>query len=96
MIGLTNLPGSPLAQVVDRELLAGAGPERAVPAPKTVTAQLALLVTVTSALAAARPQIGPATSATGMASWPGSAGRGGRGAGRPRPGPATGGAMAGT
>ena len=65
VIGLTNLPGSPLAQVVDCELLAGAGPERAVPATKTVTAQLALLVTVASALAAARPQIGPATPATG-------------------------------
>jgi len=65
VIGLTNLPGSPLAQVVDRELLAGAGPERAVPATKTVTAQLALLVTVASALATARPQTGPATPATG-------------------------------
>jgi glutamine---fructose-6-phosphate transaminase (isomerizing) len=62
VIGLTNLPGSPLAQVVDRELLAGAGPERAVPATKTVTAQLALLVTVTSALTAARSQTGPATA----------------------------------
>ena len=61
VIGLTNLPGSPLAEVVDRELLARAGPERAVPATKTVTAQLALLVTVTSALAAAQPQTGPAT-----------------------------------
>ena len=56
VIGLTNLPGSPLAEVVDRELLASAGPERAVPATKTVTAQLALLVTVTSALSAALPR----------------------------------------
>jgi len=61
--GLTNLPGSPLAQVVDQELLAAAGPERAVPATKTVTAQLALLVTVTSALAAARPRTGPPAAA---------------------------------
>jgi glutamine---fructose-6-phosphate transaminase (isomerizing) len=61
VIGLTNLPGSPMAGVVDRELLAEAGPERAVPATKTVTAQLALLVTVTSALTAARSQAGPAT-----------------------------------
>jgi len=59
VIGLTNLPGSPMAGVVDRELLAEAGPERAVPATKTVTAQLALLVTVTSALTAARSQAGP-------------------------------------
>ena len=65
VIGLTNLPGSPLAEVVDRELLAKAGPERAVPATKTVTAQLALLVTVTSALAAAQPQTGPATGEAG-------------------------------
>ena len=56
VIGLTNLPGSPLAEVVDGELLARAGPERAVPATKTVTAQLALLVTVTSALSAALPR----------------------------------------
>lgn len=56
VIGLTNLPGSPLAEAVDGELLAGAGPERAVPATKTVTAQLALLVTVTSALSAAPPR----------------------------------------
>ena len=68
VIGLTNLPGSPLAQVVDRELLARAGPERAVPATKTVTAQLALLVTVTSALATARPQPGGKATATEGAS----------------------------
>jgi glucosamine--fructose-6-phosphate aminotransferase (isomerizing) len=66
VIGLTNLPGSPLAQVVDRELLAGAGPERAVPATKTVTAQLALLVTVTSALSAAPPRSGEAGELAGL------------------------------
>jgi glucosamine--fructose-6-phosphate aminotransferase (isomerizing) len=49
--GITNQPGSPLAGVVDVLLAAGAGPERAVPATKTVTAQLALLVTVATALA---------------------------------------------
>ena len=73
VVGLTNLPGSPLAQVVDRELLAGAGPERAVPATKTVTAQLALLVTVTSALAGARPGTGPLTGASGGSAEPGPA-----------------------
>jgi len=67
VIGLTNLPGSPMSQVVDRELLAGAGPERAVPATKTVTAQLALLVTVTSALAAARPRPEPAAAGASAA-----------------------------
>jgi glutamine---fructose-6-phosphate transaminase (isomerizing) len=55
VIGLTNLAGSPMAQVVSQELLAEAGPERAVPATKTVTAQLALLVTVTAAFTAGRP-----------------------------------------
>jgi glucosamine--fructose-6-phosphate aminotransferase (isomerizing) len=69
VIGLTNLPGSPLGQAVDLELLAGAGPERAVPATKTVTAQLALLVTVASALAAANGGNGgsdPLASLTGL------------------------------
>jgi glucosamine--fructose-6-phosphate aminotransferase (isomerizing) len=56
--GITNQPGSPLAGVVDVLLAAGAGPERAVPATKTVTAQLALLVTVATALAG-----GPGTAA---------------------------------
>jgi glutamine---fructose-6-phosphate transaminase (isomerizing) len=66
VIGLTNLPGSPLAEVVDGELLAGAGPERAVPATKTVTAQLALLVTVTSALSAALPRSDGAGELAGL------------------------------
>jgi glucosamine--fructose-6-phosphate aminotransferase (isomerizing) len=66
VIGLTNLPGSPLAQVVNCELLAGAGPERAVPATKTVTAQLALLVTVTSALSAALPRSGGTGELAGL------------------------------
>lgn len=55
VIGLTNLAGSPLAQAVDLELLAEAGPERAVPATKTVTAQMALLATLASALAGDAP-----------------------------------------
>ena len=53
VVGLTNLAGSPMAQVVNQELLAEAGQERAVPATKTVTAQLALLVTVADALSTA-------------------------------------------
>jgi glucosamine--fructose-6-phosphate aminotransferase (isomerizing) len=40
---------------VDLTLSTDAGPERAVPATKTVTAQLAVLATVTSALRAAAP-----------------------------------------
>jgi glucosamine--fructose-6-phosphate aminotransferase (isomerizing) len=52
VLGITNEPDSPLADAVDLLLSTDAGPERAVPATKTVTAQLALLVTVTSALRA--------------------------------------------
>lgn len=52
VLGITNEPGSPLADAVDLLLSTDAGPERAVPATKTVTAQLAVLATVTSALAA--------------------------------------------
>ena len=52
VLGITNEPDSPLADAVDILLSTDAGPERAVPATKTVTAQLALLVTVTSALRA--------------------------------------------
>ena len=50
VLGITNEPRSPLADTVDLLLSTDAGPERAVPATKTVTAQLALLATVTSAL----------------------------------------------
>jgi glucosamine--fructose-6-phosphate aminotransferase (isomerizing) len=50
VIGITNEPGSPLAGVTDLVLTTDAGPERAVPATKTVTAQLAVLVSVAAAL----------------------------------------------
>jgi glucosamine--fructose-6-phosphate aminotransferase (isomerizing) len=50
VLGITNEPQSRLADAVDLLLCTDAGPERAVPATKTVTAQLAVLVTVTSAL----------------------------------------------
>ena len=85
VIGLTNLPGSPLAQVVDRELLARAGQERAVPATKTVTAQLTLLVTVVlSTAVAGRAAHRHARAGRRRTAY--TAGRG-RGAGRPdRPG----------
>jgi len=52
VLGITNEPGSALADAVDLLLSTDAGPERAVPATKTVTAQLAVLATVTSALRA--------------------------------------------
>ena len=54
VIGITNEPGSPLAGTADVLLATGAGPERAVPATKTVTAQFAVLLSVASALRAAR------------------------------------------
>jgi glucosamine--fructose-6-phosphate aminotransferase (isomerizing) len=53
VLGITNEPQSPLADAVDLLLTTDAGPERAVPATKTVTAQLAVLATVTLALCAA-------------------------------------------
>src|SRR5215470_13862017 len=64
VLGITNEPGSPLADAVDLLLGTEAGPERAVPATKTVTAQLAVLVTVTSALQA-RAAAGTSGAASG-------------------------------
>jgi glucosamine--fructose-6-phosphate aminotransferase (isomerizing) len=40
VVGITNEPGSPLTEVGDLTLLTEAGPELAVPATKTVTAQM--------------------------------------------------------
>ncbi len=51
VIGVTNEPGSPLAGTAQVLLAAEAGPERAIPATKTVTAQFALLLSVAAALA---------------------------------------------
>jgi glutamine---fructose-6-phosphate transaminase (isomerizing) len=50
VIGITNEPGSPLAGSSDLLLCTEAGPELAVPATKTVTAQLTVLLSVTAAL----------------------------------------------
>jgi len=50
VIGITNEPGSLLAEVSDLVLSTDAGPERAVPATKTMTAQMLLVATVTAAL----------------------------------------------
>jgi glutamine---fructose-6-phosphate transaminase (isomerizing) len=50
VVGITNEPASPLADVVDMVLPTRAGPERAIPATKTVTAQFLLLATVAAAL----------------------------------------------
>jgi glucosamine--fructose-6-phosphate aminotransferase (isomerizing) len=50
VLGITNDPHSPLADTVDLLLETEAGPELAIPATKTVTAQFAVLATVASAV----------------------------------------------
>ena len=50
VIGITNEPGSLLAEVSDLLLSTDAGAERAVPATKTMTAQMLLVATVAAAL----------------------------------------------
>jgi glutamine---fructose-6-phosphate transaminase (isomerizing) len=67
VIGITNEPASAFAGTVDLVLATDAGPELAVPATKTVTAQLLLLAVVAAALARSP---GPQTGA-GLAAVPG-------------------------
>jgi glucosamine 6-phosphate synthetase-like amidotransferase/phosphosugar isomerase protein len=49
-VAITNVPGSPLAAAADLTLLTRAGPERAVPATKTYTTQLAAVAVLATAL----------------------------------------------
>lgn len=49
VIGVTNEPGSPLTGVCDLALLTGAGQELAVPATKTVTAQMLAIAAIAAA-----------------------------------------------
>ena len=49
VIGITNEQGSPLTQVCDLALLTDAGPELAVPATKTVTAQMLAVAAIAAA-----------------------------------------------
>jgi glucosamine--fructose-6-phosphate aminotransferase (isomerizing) len=49
VIGITNEPGSPLTGVCDLALLTEAGPELAVPATKTVTAQMLAVAAIAAA-----------------------------------------------
>jgi len=49
VIGIANEPGSPLTQVCDLSLLTEAGPELAVPATKTVTAQMLAVAAIAAA-----------------------------------------------
>lgn len=64
LIGITNEPGSPMADTVDVLLSTDAGPELAVPATKTMTAQMLLLATVAGALD--RRPAGPVVSLAGL------------------------------
>jgi glutamine---fructose-6-phosphate transaminase (isomerizing) len=50
VVGITNEPTSPIADVTDVLLCTDAGPERAVPATKTMTAQMLSVATVAAAL----------------------------------------------
>jgi glutamine---fructose-6-phosphate transaminase (isomerizing) len=50
VVGITNDPDSPIADVTDVLLSTDAGPERAVPATKTMTAQMLSVATVSAAL----------------------------------------------
>jgi glutamine---fructose-6-phosphate transaminase (isomerizing) len=54
VLGISNEPNSPLADTVDLLLETDAGPELAIPATKTVTAQFAVLTTLAAAIRAAR------------------------------------------
>jgi len=49
VVGVTNEPGSPLTDVSDLTLLTEAGPELAVPATKTVTAQMLAVAAIAAA-----------------------------------------------
>ncbi|MGH3413132.1 MAG: SIS domain-containing protein [Marmoricola sp.] len=50
-VAITNDPASPLAKGADRTLVLAAGPERAVPATKSYTAQLAAVAAMAAAMA---------------------------------------------
>lgn len=67
-IALTNDPASPLAMRADVTIPIGAGPERAVPASKSVTAMAALLLW-TAAGASAADAAGLHAAATALAAW---------------------------
>jgi glutamine---fructose-6-phosphate transaminase (isomerizing) len=53
-VAITNQPGSPLTEVADATLVTQAGDERAVPATKTYTTQLAAMAVLAAALGAGR------------------------------------------
>jgi fructoselysine-6-P-deglycase FrlB-like protein len=53
-VAITNQPGSPLTEAADVSLVTRAGDERAVPATKTYTTQLAAMAVLATALSAGR------------------------------------------
>jgi glucosamine--fructose-6-phosphate aminotransferase (isomerizing) len=69
LIGITNEPGSAMANLVDVLLTTDAGPERAVPATKTMTAQM-LLVAIVAAALGRRQGGGGAAGDEGLAALP--------------------------
>jgi glutamine---fructose-6-phosphate transaminase (isomerizing) len=58
-IAITNDPASPLASAASAHVALDAGPERAVPATKTFTAELAAMALIAEALAASAPAASP-------------------------------------
>jgi glucosamine--fructose-6-phosphate aminotransferase (isomerizing) len=72
-VAVTNQPGSPLAEAADATLVTRAGDERAVPATKTYTTQLAAMAVLATALSGSPGAPGGGNPAGGS--------RGGRGGG---------------
>jgi len=66
-VAITNDETSPLAQTADRLLACRAGPERSIPATKTVTAEMCLLAMLSAALGDT-----PASDVTALGSTPSS------------------------
>jgi glutamine---fructose-6-phosphate transaminase (isomerizing) len=67
VVGVTNEPGSPLAETAQVALVTEAGPERAIPATKTVTSQFAVLLSVAAALVTGPHTTGPHLTVPGAA-----------------------------
>jgi glucosamine--fructose-6-phosphate aminotransferase (isomerizing) len=59
LLGITNSPKSELARAADLVLLLSAGEEQAIPATKTVTAQLLSVLAIAAAIAAVRGRPAP-------------------------------------
>jgi glucosamine--fructose-6-phosphate aminotransferase (isomerizing) len=64
-VGITNEPDSPMAKSVELLLSTDAGPERAVPATKTMTAQMLIVATVAAALGSGSPDVAGLSATVG-------------------------------